>query len=128
MGLKAILVDRAHTVSRGPTGPSVEGETPYGPVDGPEFACRASSPSFTERQFDERYEYTRDLTLLVPMTDLVGNPIVIEAEDKLVLTSAGSPSLDGLYRVMGHPEPVRKKRKQILWNVALHLESRDADG
>lgn len=120
MGLRSVLVDRAHTVTRGPVGPKVGGQTPMGDIDGPTFRCRISSPQPDELSRDNvRFtEYVRDLTMLTDTEDLNGNAIEIDADDRVVIESG---PYEGEYSIMGQPTPVRKKRRDsvIAWNVAL---------
>lgn len=120
MSINSVLVDRAHTVTRGPTGPKVAGQTPMGDVDGPTFKCRVSSPQPDELRRDQVQftEYVRDLSMLAAKKDANGDALELEANDRVEVESG---PYAGIYSVMGQPTPIRKKGRDtvIAWSVAL---------
>lgn len=118
MSLKGALVDEAMTYRRQSAGAKVNGETPYADVFGTPFKCRISKPEAFERKTSdvEFVQYERDLVLLCAMTDVDGGDIDIDAADRIVIDEG--PFL-GTYDIVGKPAVIRKKRKQIGWQVDL---------
>lgn len=118
MGLTSALVDTAHTFAREATGVRQGGETQQVDVTGTSFKCRVSSPQPDELRRDRiRFtEYVRDLTMLVGMKDIDGELVAISAKHTIIVEDG---AYAGTYNVMGQPSPIRKKRAQIGWVVAL---------
>lgn len=126
MGLKSVLVDQCVIVRRGATGPKVAGQTPMGDVLSVPFKGRVDDPSPQELRRDQIQfiEYTRSATLMTSIKDTANVLLDIKASDKVrVLTGPYA----GDYEVMGQPEPIRKKRKMIGWEIRLR-EPRGREG
>lgn len=118
MSIRSALVDRAHTLTMTEGAEDDYGETTLTPTDGEQFRCRVSKPDPQEVRADqiEFVQYIRDLTLLCAMKDEAGGLIDIEANDRIVVEAG---VFAGEYDVMGKPIPIRKKRTQIGWTMAL---------
>lgn len=117
MSLQSALVDVAHTVHRGPVGPSVHGTTPMGDIYSPDFKCRVSAPNTQELRTDQiQFEQaTRDVTVLTGLKYIDGSDLVLDKDWKLVIDTG---PYAGEYELLGDPEPIRKKIDMIGYNVA----------
>lgn len=122
MGFQSVLVDTAHVVAREAIGEKIAGETQMGTVRKPAFQCRISSPRPDELSQDRIIftQYVRDLTLLCGMKNVDGDPYSLMANQRIVIESG---PYAGEYSIMGKPDPIRKKRVQIGWNIALKEHS-----
>lgn len=119
MSLRSALVDRAHTWERAASATEDEyGEPTYSDASGPQFRCRVSKPDPQEIKTDqiEFTQYVRDLSLICAMKAEDGTLIDIEANDRIVVEAG---LFAGTYDVIGKPVPIRKKRVQIGWTMAL---------
>jgi hypothetical protein len=54
------------------------------------------------------------------MKDIDGDLVSLLASDTIVVESG---IFEGTYTIMGYPEPIRKKRKQIMWVLALKQDT-----
>lgn len=122
MGFQSVLVDTAHVVAREPVGEKIAGETQMGTVRKPPFKCRISSPQPDELNTDRIMfpQYIRDLTMLCGMKNVDGDLYTPKADHRIVVESG---PYAGEYSVVGKPDPIRKKRTQIGWNIALKEHS-----
>jgi hypothetical protein len=119
MGLNAVLVDRARVHSKAATASRVEGQTVYEPVVGDWFKARLTLQQAPEQNAPTTGapEALSAPTLMCGPKDTRGNVIVINGQDRIEIISAQLG--DALWDVVGDPNPLRKKKRVIGWEVAL---------
>lgn len=122
MGLTSALVDTAHVIAREAIAERVAGETQMATVRKPAFKCRVSDPQPEELRTDRILwqQYTRDLTMLCGLRNIDGDDFVLKADNRIVVESG---PYAGEYHILGKPDPIRKKRKLIGYNIALREHS-----
>lgn len=121
MALNAALVDRARVIKKRAAGRVVDGETLYGEVEGPWFKVRIDlgtegesiDPAAGGRKVD------RSPSMLVALRDEDGDPVVLTIEDRVQYQSSTLPVANEVWDVISDPQPLRKKRRVIGWNVTL---------
>jgi hypothetical protein len=118
--LNTALVDRARTVSFAPAGPKVRGSTQFAYVRSEWFKARLTLPASTESTdgSGSRRKQVREPTLLVGVKDLQGQPFTLSSDDRIQVRAAGLGE-DSVWDVVGNPEPLRKKRRVIGFQVTL---------
>lgn len=125
MGLAAILVDRARTVSLEPAPEKVDGTTKMVPVTGDWFKCRLQLPESPETAAPGSaasggpMRTTRTPALYFkPLVGTSDPPV--KASDRIEVLS---PQLgQAVWRVVAAPGPWRKKRKVIGFQVTLERD------
>lgn len=120
MGLSSALVDRATPVTREPVGAKVEGRTVRSSVEGVEFKCRLDFGSMgdTTDPAVGSPMVSRVATMLFAFRDVNGDPVTIDAGMRVRIVSR-SLGIDELFDVAGDPEPIRKKKKMLAWQVEI---------
>jgi hypothetical protein len=119
MGLNVALVDRARLVTKRQAGRVVDGETLYADVYGTWFKCRLElgrEGQSLDEATGERIVH-RSPNLMHGFHDLVGEPVELNVEDRLEVHSRQLG--DELWDVASAPQPMRKKRRVIGWEVTL---------
>lgn len=118
MALRGALVDRAYKVDQRGTGRKVDGRTIFKPAEGTRFRARLSlSAGAPERSAQgETYVEPRPM-LLTGIRDDDGNPLSFSNADRIRVVSKelGEDTWD----VDSEPEPLRKKRRLIGWQLQL---------
>jgi hypothetical protein len=125
VSLNAVLVDRASVVTRQATGVRVEGRTIRADVEAPQFKCRleVNVAQDTPDPATGVPVVTRTTSLLYGLHDIEGNPVVLNAADRVRVVSR-SMGMDELWDVAGDPQPIRKRRRLLGWQVDLrHVET-----
>jgi hypothetical protein len=118
MSLNTALVDRARTIRQGNTGVRVRGATVFSPVRGEWFKVRLELPSASAAlDGGSRRRAVRTPTILVGMRDASGALVELSMEDRLEIDSKALGR--ALWDVAAQPEVLRKKRRQIGWQVSL---------
>ena len=122
MALTSALVDKAHTIHRGPVGPKVRGDQPMGDVPSTAFKCRVSKPDAREIENDKIAftEYTRDVTMLTGTKRIDGTTLEIKESWRVVIEDG---PFAGTYEVIGDPTVIRKKQRDSIlgYTVALKM-------
>lgn len=119
MALGAALVDRARRVTKEASTVRVEGTTPMAEVRSAWFRCRLFLGGDRESQGEDG-SYVRSVrgpTLLYGVRDADGAVLDVGYDEKLEVESAQLG--DALWRVAGEPEPLRKRRTVIGYQVTL---------
>lgn len=118
MALAGALVDRARTVRRESTGRKVEGTTQLTPTHGEWFKARLFLKAAPERREQgDRKKAVATPRLMFLVNDVGGDPVDLHAEDQV---EVASPELGtAMWRITEEPEPIRKKRRVIGWEVGL---------
>ena len=118
MGLRSALVDRGTIAGRQKTATKVRGETKYVNKESQPFRCRINMNESNQIQGkDIRFiQYTSEFIMIMETKFINGDDIEIKADDKIVIETG---IYAGVYEVDGDPMPIRKKKKQILWQVGL---------
>lgn len=119
MALGAVLVDRARAIVRAPTGVRVEGTRQYGTVEGAWFRARLTLPPQPETQEPAggRRRVEKRPTMLYAKLDENGEPVLLNVE---MIVEIDSRELGrAFYQLDVDPEPLRKKRTVLGWEVAL---------
>ena len=128
MGLTHALVDRARLIERVPSPVRVNKRTTFSDVTEPWFRVRLQLPSAPETAEGAGGKTRVEVrpTLLVGVKDNEGNPVVLTTEK---LIEVDSPDLGrALYRFDADPEPLRRRRRVIGYEVALRrVEEHDFD-
>lgn len=116
MGLRSVLVDRARTVRRAPTPLKVEGRTAFADVKGEWFRARLDLRGYPQtRDPGSRAKTIKTPSLMFATKDLVGGAIEVRATDRIEVRSVQLG--DATWEVTGSPEPWRKKRLVIGYQV-----------
>lgn len=118
MSLRGALVDSAVIQRRSASGAKVYGETPHYHTYSTPFRCRISKPKPFERTDSNIKfpQYERDLILICGVNDDNGEQIDMSAAEEIVVDEG---LFAGEYEIVGKPSVIRKKRKQIGWEVEL---------
>jgi hypothetical protein len=120
VALASALVDRARIVRNTPQPVKVEGRTSFAKVTLPWFPCRVQMPA-RPRTSDGSGGRTRvevRPTLLVGLRDSQGDLIDLTSSDQLEVEMKEIGER-GFYSVDADPEPLRKKREVIGWQVSV---------
>lgn len=120
MGLGGALVDRAKIVRNEPSAAGrVAGSTRFVPVEGDWFRARLELPSGTESSGPENSRRRAVIapTLMFEDVDERGQPIKLTTQDRVLVNS---PEQDeSMWEVVAEPQPIRKKRTVIGYQVTL---------
>jgi hypothetical protein len=119
MGLNAALVDRARPVRKASAGIRVGGTHRYAGVRGDWFRCRLElGPAGLDNTAPATHRKgTRGPSAMLALLDERSEPVAVSVEDRLEIDS---PNLgQSLWDVIENPEPIRKKRRVIGWQVRL---------
>lgn len=126
MAFGTALVDRARIVREEPQPRKVEGRTIFSTVTYPWFRARLTIGA-RPRTADPTGGRTRvesRPTLMYALRDESGEPVALDAEDQVEVESVGQAS--GLWRLDGQPQPIRKRRTVIGYEVTLRrVEQRE---
>lgn len=125
MALTSALVDWAAVVTKLPSGERVEGRTVRSDVESPQFKCRIDVNSMTDQPDPATGVpvVTRTTNLLYGTHDITGQPVLLDAGKRVRVVST-SLSMDELWDVAGDPQPIRKRRRVIGYQVELrHVET-----
>lgn len=118
MALGAALVDRGRVVRLGEPGPKVEGTTKYKDVKGPLFKCRLEEGQQSEGEVNpNRKRVTANANMIYDKKDSSGNVLEIRASDRVEVVSQELGT--AIWEAGGSPEPLRKRRKVIGWEIPL---------
>lgn len=134
MALGAVLVDRAYLIRQeaivvggeegegeeveGTTVVEVEGSTVYEEDEGPEFKARLQIESASERTRDGVTQTDPRPMLLTAKKDSEGTELDFKPSDRIKVVSKQLGT--AIWEVDGEPEPLRKKRTVIGWQLTLH--------
>lgn len=119
MALGSALVDRARVVAQQPLPIKVGGSTRFAEVEGEWFRCRLTLPAAPETA-DASGARRRPVivpTLLYGVRDLQGGEVALSTENRVEVRSAALG--DAQWEVVSNPEPLRKKRTIIGYQVTL---------
>lgn len=119
MGFRTALVDRARTITQEPTGQVIGGTRRFTYVRGEWFRCRLTLPGAPENLEAVTFRRTAVVvpTLLYGMTDEVRDPVHLGLEMRLEVKSDALG--DEVWDVVSDPEPLRRKRRVLGWQVTL---------
>ncbi len=120
MALGTALVDRARRISNQPSPLKLEGRTQFAKFHEPWFRARLTMPANPETA-DPAGGRTRVEvlpTLLFGLRDADGNPVGLTTEDEVEVDSKELGR--AVYRPDADPQPLRKRRSLIGWEVRLH--------
>lgn len=120
MSLAAVCVDRGRIITKEPSTARIEGRTAFTPVAAQWFKCRlflANSNDVTDAQ-QAHFSTVNQPQVLVVAKDLDGVPLTFRGDQHIDISSQQFER--AVWRAMGEPEPLRKKRKVIGW--LLYLE------
>lgn len=123
MGLSSALVDKARRISETATAEKVDGTTIFTPTTGAWFKARLTleaAPESDDPQGGVR-RTERTATLMYSKRDAAHNAVVVVATDKIEVNSKALGTT--VFEVVGDPEPLRKKRRVIGFEVPLSLIS-----
>lgn len=121
MSLNGVLVDKARIVSKKKAGRVVDGETLYADTTGAWFKVRiqlGSEGESIDGATDERSVH-RTPSMMVALRDEDGNDVILTVEDRLEVVSANLPQVSTQWDVISDPQPMRKKRRVLGWNITL---------
>lgn len=122
MAYRGALVDRAHILrKRKGTGRKVNGYTVQdetSPVEGPEFRARLEMNTSIENERDGRTSADPRPSLMTDFRDSDGNPLEFRISDRIRVVSRQLGT--AVWEVDGMPDPIRKKRRVIGWDVPIH--------
>ena len=124
MALQSALVDRARILRREPSAVRVEGRTQFAETAGEWFRCRLDLRGAA--QVTDPGGLPRTVpgpTLLLGIKDLRGDPVLVEHTDRLDVDSRELGR--AVYEVNAMPEPLRKKRRVIGYQVAIRRTDED---
>lgn len=109
MALEDVCIHSASTVSLVESGTKIEGEADVAPVEGTPFACVLFLPQGAEEQNPYRPRKISRPTLLYLPLDIDGQPVVLKAEDSIVIAAPELAPWTGAteaeWRVEGTPQP-----------------------
>ena len=117
MGLRSALVDRAYRIRKSPSAKRVEGSTVFRSVESEPVRARLNLTSAGERPEDGRVLTEPQPTLIVYKRDLVGEELDWRSTDRIRVESRELGTHD--YEIQGEPQPMRKKRTIIGWQITL---------
>lgn len=117
MGLRAALVDRAYRIRKQPRSKRVEGSTVFQSGESEAVRARLSITAAGERTEDGRVLTEPQPTLIVYKRDMVGQVMDWKATDRIRVESRELGTHE--FEVQGEPQPMRKKRSVIGWQIAL---------
>lgn len=127
MALGSAMVDRARIIRRAPSPVKIEGRTQMTTVRGAWFRCRLNLRSDSQSQGPgDNPRTTRRPTLMLLPLDIEGRAVDLRHTDKV---EVDSPELGlNLWEVDGEPEPLRKKRRVIGYEVPVkRVEQQESD-
>jgi hypothetical protein len=120
VGLNTALVDLARIHRRAPA-QKVAGRTQFAPITSAWFRARVdqrTNPE-TRNQPSGQPRVTKQPRLMYALRDTEGRDTTVNASD-FVEVAPSDPHLDAAwYQVEGDPDPIRKKRRVIGWEVTL---------
>lgn len=122
MSLNSVLVDKARIIEKKKAGRVVDGETLYADVSGPWFKVRiqlGSEGESIDGATEERSVH-RTPSMMVALRNEDGENVILTVEDRLEVVSANLPQVNTVWDVISDPQPMRKKRRVLGWNVTLH--------
>lgn len=124
MALGGALKDTGRIVRKEAQAKRVEGRTRFVPVARPDFKCRLTIKRVPQTK-DEAgvMSFTSTPLLLCGKRDKERNDLLFEVDDFVEVTSRDMPQFDGVYQVDGLPEPIRKKKRVIGWQLTLSATS-----
>lgn len=117
MGLRAALVDRAYRIRKEPRSKRVEGSTVFVSGESEAVRARLSVTAAGERTEDGRVLTEPQPTLIVYKRDLIGRELDWKATDRIRVESRELGNHE--FEVQGDPQPMRKKRSIIGWQITL---------
>jgi hypothetical protein len=117
------LVDRARIKEKVGTGTKVEGRTIHADTTGAWFRARLTLPAGQKQQDEsgQRRKERKQPTLLYGKRDTEGEPVELEADQKVEVESEQLGS--AVWRVVGTPEPLRRRRSLLGWLATLERVS-----
>ena len=128
MSLGAALTDKARVIGRG-TGPKptrIEGTKVTKPEEGEWFKCRLELPKEDEGAEDSgRFRRQVTPSLMLGKRNLKGEKNVVRGRDQIrvksnqILEQTGGAEDEWTFEVKGRPEPIRKRRAVIGYQVNL---------
>ena len=122
MPLGAALVDRARLVRQESTGAKVEGTTRYADHEGEWFKARLTIPASPEANVNPyRKRVTLHPSLLAKTKDLAGGKLEFRSSDRIEVESKQLGT--ALWEVGSDPQPLRKRRTLIGWELELRRVS-----
>lgn len=117
MGLRSALVDRAYRIRKSPKSKRVEGSTVFQATESEAVRARLSITAAGERTEDGRVLTEPQPTLIVYKKDVVGDMLDWKATDRILVESNELGTHE--FEVQGEPQPMRKKRSIIGWQINL---------
>jgi hypothetical protein len=121
MSLGSVLVDRANLIRSEPTEEVIEGSVVFTEgedAEGPEFRARLQISQSPERTKEGMTQADPRPMLLTERKDLEGNDLDFRTSDKIRVVSKELGT--ATWEVDGEPEPLRKKRTIIGWQLQIH--------
>lgn len=115
MSIAAVCVDRGRVITKEPSAVRLEGRTSFTPVAAQWFKCRLfleQSNDVTDPQ-QAHFSSVNQPQVLCVTKDLDGVPLTFRGDQQLDISSAQFER--AVWRMMGEPEPLRKKRRIIGW-------------
>lgn len=117
MGFRGALVDTAYRVRKGPSSKRIEGSTIFTSEESEPIKARLSVTQAGERAEDGRVLTEPQPTLIVYKRDLLGEELDWRATDRIRVESVELGTHE--FEVQGDPQPMRKKRRVIGWQLNL---------
>lgn len=118
MGVTGAMVDRLCTV-RSELVDRIDGESTTLEVVGPWIKCRLAPPTSRETRDDVAMGYERLYTVIINSKDVNGVLSDIEDGDQIQISSAVFGDDQTEYELVGVIEPIRSKRKLIMYRAAI---------
>ena len=117
MSLNRALVDKARVLGKAASSQRVEGTTLYVETRSAWFRARLElgQGAGGRAAATQAKQSTRSPEVMVSVKDLLGQPVLINNQDRLEIDSRELGRT--VYDVVGDPEPIRKKRRVIGWTV-----------
>lgn len=117
MGIRTALVDRAYRIRKSPKSRRVEGSTMFQAEESEAIKARLTVNAAGERTEDGRVLSEPQPTLIVYKKDMVGDLMDWRATDRIRVESNELGTHE--FEVEGEPQPIRKKRSIIGWQITL---------
>jgi hypothetical protein len=126
MALGSALVDRARIVRNRPQPQRVDGRTEFAKVSSSWFRCRLTVPARPRNRQGNVTRSESHPTLLYEVKNADGDPVGLTGDDEVEVVAAELGDAAGLFKVDGEPEPLRKRRTVIGFQVPLkRIEARE---